>query len=259
MVDVNTGELAICGIKSSTAHIKKAFSFAELERDSVAADFLAHRIKVIQGEDRKAAAANTITYIALATAGLYYFSLKNKVFPSFIWGDSMIGESMERPLTLSVFLQDLEFSRVEITEEVSLSIAGKLFHSQQRVLHTLSALSSLPFNQCWALYDHGFLSASSLFRLTLHERARVEEGRLALKRLPPEIFGSVRNPFDVKRRYVDSWWKPVEKLPLKATCCLMYKTGRRKEYCYTCPKLTKQEREKAASSFQQQYGVRKPW
>ncbi|MFF2090777.1 IucA/IucC family C-terminal-domain containing protein [Paenibacillus sp. NPDC058174] len=59
--------------------------------------------------------------------------------------------------------------------------------------------------------------------------------------LAPEVFGLRRNPFQVKVRFLDHPLAAGQKLAIKNTCCLQYKRTNR-SYCYTCPRVTVQER-----------------
>lgn len=65
--------------------------------------------------------------------------------------------------------------------------------------------------------------------------------------LDADVFGLKKNPFDVKLRSVENPFKPGCQTYIKAACCLAYRTDNPEdnghEYCYTCPRLTKQERE----------------
>lgn len=61
--------------------------------------------------------------------------------------------------------------------------------------------------------------------------------------LPGACFGRKRNPFDLKFRMVDDPKQPGAKMRLKATCCLAYKLNTGYGHCYTCPRLTDEERE----------------
>ncbi len=63
------------------------------------------------------------------------------------------------------------------------------------------------------------------------------------KQLRPEVFGRSKNPFDVKFRMVEDPYEPGAMMRVKATCCLAYRTDTGHGYCYTCPRLSKADRE----------------
>lgn len=66
---------------------------------------------------------------------------------------------------------------------------------------------------------------------------------LLFRELPGDCFGRRRNPFDLKPRRVDNPKQPGALMRLKASCCLAFKTDTGHGYCYTCPRLTDEERE----------------
>lgn len=53
-----------------------------------------------------------------------------------------------------------------------------------------------------------------------------------------------KNPLHFKWIYIDNPWRPSEQLRMKPTCCKYYKTTQQPGYCYTCPIMKKEEREK---------------
>ncbi|WP_134749093.1 IucA/IucC family C-terminal-domain containing protein [Paenibacillus athensensis] len=65
--------------------------------------------------------------------------------------------------------------------------------------------------------------------------------RFLTEELASETFGRKTNPFAVKLRFVEDVKNPAEQIPLKAACCLYYKTDGG-TYCYTCPKLNDEQR-----------------
>ncbi|MFD0616001.1 (2Fe-2S)-binding protein [Paenibacillus sp. GCM10027629] len=67
--------------------------------------------------------------------------------------------------------------------------------------------------------------------------------------LPPTVFGRVKNPFQVKFRYMDSPYEPGEKMRLKSACCLAYKTEGG-TYCLSCPRLSEADRAQMVAAYQ---------
>ncbi|GLI04122.1 hypothetical protein YDYSG_01520 [Paenibacillus tyrfis] len=75
-------------------------------------------------------------------------------------------------------------------------------------------------------------------------RAKLTEDFQALMSdLPLDVFGRPRHPLDVKFRYIDDPRNPGERLRMKVSCCLAYKTDTDHGYCYTCPRMSSAERE----------------
>ncbi|QYR22220.1 (2Fe-2S)-binding protein [Paenibacillus sp. sptzw28] len=62
-----------------------------------------------------------------------------------------------------------------------------------------------------------------------------------IQEMEGSVFGRQSNPLAVKFRMVYDPRNPGEKLPVKASCCLAYLTEGH-GYCYTCPKLTADQR-----------------
>lgn len=66
--------------------------------------------------------------------------------------------------------------------------------------------------------------------------------RAIMEQVPPEAFGVRRNPFVHTPRYIDSPYTPGETLMLNSSCC-MYDKRENGIKCYSCPRLTPDERE----------------
>jgi ferric iron reductase protein FhuF len=59
--------------------------------------------------------------------------------------------------------------------------------------------------------------------------------------LPPSVFNRRRNPFAHAPRYLDSPYRPGEKIMMRSSCCMYYcRIGGEK--CYNCPRLTERQR-----------------
>ncbi|WP_232699562.1 hypothetical protein [Brevibacillus daliensis] len=58
-----------------------------------------------------------------------------------------------------------------------------------------------------------------------------------------EVFGRTRNPFLIRFTWLDDPLKPGEKMRRKASCCQAYLRFDTCNYCYSCPKITKEQRE----------------
>ncbi|SEM88105.1 IucA/IucC family C-terminal-domain containing protein [Paenibacillus sp. OV219] len=62
------------------------------------------------------------------------------------------------------------------------------------------------------------------------------------EQLSGELFGSRRNPFEHKPRYIDSPYQQGSKIIIRSGCCMFY-CRENGDKCYNCPKLTDEQRE----------------
>ncbi|MCQ6562423.1 hypothetical protein [Paenibacillus mendelii] len=65
----------------------------------------------------------------------------------------------------------------------------------------------------------------------------------------PEVFDRRKNPFSHNPRYVDSPYYPDKKVIIRSSCC-MYYCQVDGVYCYTCPKLTAEQRDAMRDKLQ---------
>ncbi|WP_342553143.1 (2Fe-2S)-binding protein [Paenibacillus sp. FSL R7-0652] len=79
--------------------------------------------------------------------------------------------------------------------------------------------------------------------ITEDERKAVIQGYEHVITMPPEILGLRKNLLHFKPVEIDSPYQPGEKMLMKSTCCLHYKVYGGQDYCYSCPKLSKAERQ----------------
>ncbi|MEI7025500.1 (2Fe-2S)-binding protein [Paenibacillus sp. y28] len=89
--------------------------------------------------------------------------------------------------------------------------------------------------------------------MTERQQEALSAGYELLLELPGSVFGTARNPLNRKFRYIEDPRNPGEQVRIRASCCMAYKTGFGHGYCYTCPKLTGEQREMRK---QELYGVR---
>jgi hypothetical protein len=68
-----------------------------------------------------------------------------------------------------------------------------------------------------------------------------EDDAFMCNELNPEAFRRSKNPLQAKVRFLEHPLEAGKKLAIKNTCCLQYKRTNR-SYCYTCPRLSKQDR-----------------
>jgi hypothetical protein len=121
-----------------------------------------------------------------------------------------------------------------------------LYGGTIRPLIDIMALESgLNSGHLWALMATGMYNHKRRLQ-TMQEPdsllfQQVESDWDYIKDMEGPVFGRQNNPLAVKFRMVSDPRNPDEQLPVKASCCLAYLTeGHR--YCYTCPKLTAEQR-----------------
>ncbi|WP_438447906.1 (2Fe-2S)-binding protein [Gorillibacterium sp. sgz5001074] len=115
------------------------------------------------------------------------------------------------------------------------------------VVEAVAAAGGVPAGSVWGLMATGLYYILDQWRGMVPDgerRNRLEElADLVVNRLEPQVFGRSRNPFQIKFRLVESLQNPEVQVRLKGSCCLAYKTDTGHGYCYTCPKISEDERE----------------
>ncbi|AZK48885.1 (2Fe-2S)-binding protein [Paenibacillus lentus] len=123
------------------------------------------------------------------------------------------------------------------------------------VMETAAQVSGLPVTQLWGQLPLGvtyYLRQLANQLETEEQRNQLRTNYEYLRTISPDWFGIRRNPFVLKEILVDNPYSPGEKMPLKPTCCLAYRTDTGLGYCYSCPKLTKKQREQKRAELMQQ-------
>lgn len=165
----------------------------------------------------------------------------------------------------SVFLQMEESAygasisfRLACPEPVALPAADDEKHMQRGlaafysrcirpVVEAVAAAGDVSPGAVWALMGSGLHYILDKWRS--EETDPVLKDRLEtvadilIHRLAPEVFGRPANPFRIQFRLTRSL-KGNGQVRLKAACCLAYKTNTGHGYCFTCPKISEEEREK---------------
>ncbi|CAI6080929.1 hypothetical protein PAECIP112173_03053 [Paenibacillus sp. JJ-100] len=88
-----------------------------------------------------------------------------------------------------------------------------------------------------------FKTLAAQMDITAEEREAVHQGYEYVTMMPPEILGLRKNVLAFKPVEIDSPYQPGEKMLMKSACCLHYKVYDGQEYCYSCPKLSRAERQ----------------
>jgi ferric iron reductase protein FhuF len=115
------------------------------------------------------------------------------------------------------------------------------------IIETVATVSDLPATQLWGQFPRGIATNVNLIINELQSSDQQdcmrENHRFLVEDLSAEYFGLKRSPFDTKKIMIDNPRCPGEQLSLKPTCCFAYRIESGKGYCYTCPRLSKEERE----------------
>ncbi|WP_433944412.1 hypothetical protein [Paenibacillus sp. SN-8-1] len=142
--------------------------------------------------------------------------------------------------------QDRDSRRLE-------AIEGFYKETLRPVFGVLAGISGLPAAQIWGQLPLGVAYYIRHISGKLEQepdRIRLQEDHEYLvKNVDPSVFGLSRNPFHYKPKWIDDLYNPGQQSQMKPTCCLAYRTDTGHGYCYSCPKLTRQQREEKAASI----------
>lgn len=221
--------------------------------DATAISFLEAYQKEIKGHDLQVAA----TYFVSAWRGmcvtLQYMISLGDVSLDFSLSNLELGMRKTKGYT-AIFFKLRESAGIpwpELEREtLRADTMGKFYEESLRpVIEILARVSGLPTAQIWGQLPLGVEYYLNLISAKLEQdtdRARLQEDHeYLIRNLQPSVFGLSRNPFDYKKKWVDDPYTPGQQTPMKPTCCLAYRTDH--GYCYSCPKLTRQEREEKAA------------
>lgn len=125
------------------------------------------------------------------------------------------------------------------------------------ILENLAEAVSAPIGQLWGQMPLGLL----YFRDQVLPMLETEGERDTLERdygyvthtMEGALFGRTRNPFSIRFVELDNPHNPGTTMYMKPSCCQYYKTGEG-EYCYSCPKLTRAQREQRRQEIMLQSG-----
>ncbi|WP_127579285.1 (2Fe-2S)-binding protein [Paenibacillus koleovorans] len=125
------------------------------------------------------------------------------------------------------------------------------------LLATISEVSGYDLGQLWGQFPTRFNYYISALQQELQQSGerepeqasyyqaqldRLNQDYSIVKQLSADVFGRVKNPLDVKVRWLEDPKDCTKQIRMKNACCLYYKTGEG-QYCYTCPRLKETDRE----------------
>lgn len=200
--------------------------------------FIHARTECFNSTDLRVGGANTMKWFGnLITSQLYLLSHENKwlQYESISMKENGKGVAIQ---ILQPKLEDVPEIQREMFVETKLR---DLFTNFQPVFQSVSQISGLSIQQTWGLLTNSYYNHLIKWLETHKENEKIECDAKLLKSLDSAIFGLKRNPYDVSFRYVNSWWEPTEPVRVKTACCMSYLKSEG-HYCYSCPKLSSEER-----------------
>jgi ferric iron reductase protein FhuF len=138
-------------------------------------------------------------------------------------------------------------SEPEVENELMLQgLASFINQTIRPVVEAVSGVGGVSPGAVWALMGAGLHYMLDKWRSEETDpelKARLETmADILIHRLPAEVFGRQSNPFNIKFRMTKNL-KGDGQIRLKASCCLAYKTKTGYGYCFSCPRISEEERE----------------
>ncbi|CAG7617203.1 hypothetical protein PAESOLCIP111_01994 [Paenibacillus solanacearum] len=113
------------------------------------------------------------------------------------------------------------------------------------LFEAVAAAAGCDAGQLWGQLPSRMANQTEQWRIAAAEEdvsTRIAaDARFLKEGLDPVPLNRVKSPFDVKLRYVEGVKDPEQRISLKSSCCMYFRTGSG-TYCYTCPRLTEQQR-----------------
>jgi ferric iron reductase protein FhuF len=132
-------------------------------------------------------------------------------------------------------------------------------HTIRPIIELLHRLTGTPKLQMWGSFPQITYTYESLIA---QEKDPIRKQRLeadfqyTMKKMPPDAFGTKRNPYHHTYRYVDNPLNPDAPYRMRPTCCMLYRTEG-SESCYTCPRLKPKDREERKQQMLKAIGAKK--
>ncbi|WP_127532006.1 (2Fe-2S)-binding protein [Paenibacillus kobensis] len=113
------------------------------------------------------------------------------------------------------------------------------------LIELLSDVSGTPRIQMWGSFPRITYAYEHLIAIEQDPQRKQQlqdDFRYTTEEMPPDAFGTKRNPYKHTYRLLDNPYNPEQPYRMKPTCCNYYLTEGG-YYCYTCPRLKPMERE----------------
>lgn len=231
---------------------KALYRLSDMLDPKLLADYLDHYTRIARAEDRQVAAAFTAGWIGAIPLAFQYgvsiyntapdFSLEN--FTLRLWernGRARVDFVLER-WDEAVGPLDTEARQSWLRQQWT-----TLYRSQWGpLLKKLSEVSGIAETQLWGQWPSRFYReqqwlAEELEEPVLRDRVKGDYQLLREETDAPEVFGCRRNPFAVTIIHLEPL-VPNRLTVMKSACCQFYRVEG-EDYCYTCPRLTRKQRQ----------------
>jgi len=123
--------------------------------------------------------------------------------------------------------------------------AGLYGRTIRPLIEKLSEVSGTPRMQMWGAFPRITYAYEHLIAIeqdAQRKRQLQDDFRYTTEEMPPDAFGTKRNPYNHTYRLLDNPYNPDQPYRMKPTCCMYYRTEGG-HYCYTCPRLKPKDRE----------------
>ncbi|PZD97117.1 hypothetical protein DNH61_04305 [Paenibacillus sambharensis] len=114
------------------------------------------------------------------------------------------------------------------------------------LLETASHATGAPVRELWGQFVIRMYNEHERWlqdAATEQQKRRLGDDFEALRSgLPPSVFGLPKNPFHVPIRWIDNPYKEGELIRMRSACCHAYYTESGQGYCYSCPRMSEEER-----------------
>jgi hypothetical protein len=221
-----------------------------LERDTMN-DMVALYVKAIKAYGPDVAGTYFCSYLRLVFSAMQYSLTHYDVVPSMTLDDMVVHMFDRDGYSTIVF-------RIISTDEKACPspelrdkwraevLCDFIQHTVRPLIESLAEAVKLKPSYLWAIVAQDVPhSKDKWLKEADHDGLRnriVEDFQFLREDLAPSIFGIKKNPFDMEFTYVQHRTEPTELVPLKPVCCLAFRTHSNFGYCYTCPRISEEER-----------------
>lgn len=207
--------------------------------------------------------------IAVSFAGLAFFGIPAAVH-TFMWQynhilDLSLGnltvqlESHDDHAHLVLKINEVRWKPLPETgrdEAIITELADLFRHTVTPVIEAAASCAGFKPDLIWNQFGARMISVHDFIARNAPNEALKEKYRhdlALLHNLAPDVFHRRKNPYVHTPRYIESPYKPEEKLIVRSSCCMWY----RKENgvkCYTCPILNEMQREEMKCKIREKSG-----
>lgn len=124
-------------------------------------------------------------------------------------------------------------------------LTGLFRHTVGPVIEAAAACAGLKPDLVWNQFGARMVSVSDFITRHAPNESLIEKYKhdlTLLHNLGADVFNRRKNPYAHNPRYVESPYKPEEKVIIRSSCCMWYRRENGVK-CYTCPMLSESQRE----------------